>query len=698
MTGGRSPRRTLGDALDETRRRTFVGRAAERELVRTAFAADDAPYAVVWLTGPGGIGKSSLLDVLRDDAIASGARVAEIDGRHVPPAPAAIERCLVDVLDDAEPADGDRIVLLVDAYERLGQLDEWFREVFLPGLPASTVVVIAGRHPPAPRWRADPAWRDTSREIALRNLSPDEAHDFLERSGVDAGVRDRLLELSHGHPLGLSLLADVVERGGEIPDLAASPNLVEHLLGRFVDVTPSVEHRRALEVCALARVTDEALLRAVIGRADADTIDDTDAADVHATFEWLRSLSFVGRGRDGVVPHDLARDVLDADLRWRDPAEYARVFRAVRRHVHGRLRAAAGSERRAAAFDLKFLFRNLPSVLSPVDWETWGAIHPEPARPDDHVSIVELIEHAEGHASAAIARRWLAAQPDGFHVVRRDDGTPRGVVGLIDLCAADAADLAADPGARAAWSDARRSAPPRSGETITQARFIVDRDEYQAPSPTINATPVVTLLHYLDTPHLARDYLTLHDPDQWDPFFELADFPRVQDADFEVEGRRYGLFCHDFRWTPVDALIELWTERALAQDPTLRPVAAATLVLSRSDFADAVKQGLRDLHRPEALAANPLTRTRLVSDSGPGEQAAALAGLLRDAVTSLGDDPRETKFHRAVDRTYVRAATTQEAAAEILDLPFSTYRRHLARGVERVVDRLWERELYGRSC
>jgi hypothetical protein len=46
-------------------------------------------------------------------------------------------------------------------------------------------------------------------------------------------------------------------------------------------------------------------------------------------------------------------------------------------------------------------------------------------------------------------------------------------------------------------------------------------------------------------------------------------------------------------------------------------------------------------------------------------------------------------------RTYLRPAATQEAAADALGLPFSTYRGHLARGIERVIDWLWQRELYG---
>jgi DNA-directed RNA polymerase specialized sigma24 family protein len=38
---------------------------------------------------------------------------------------------------------------------------------------------------------------------------------------------------------------------------------------------------------------------------------------------------------------------------------------------------------------------------------------------------------------------------------------------------------------------------------------------------------------------------------------------------------------------------------------------------------------------------------------------------------------------------------SHEAAAELLGVPLSSFRRHLARGSERVAAWLWERELYG---
>lgn len=696
---------TLGGVLAARRRGRFVGREAELELVRSALDPAGPPCAVLWFTGPGGIGKTTLLDAVADEVRTAGVpHVVRLDGRDLAASPSAVVAALRGALGQSE-AGGDeagvavagsdepivapegRLVLIIDAYEHLGALDGWVRTGLLPGLPADTLAVVAGRRPPGAEWRADAGWRDLLRVVSLRNLAPDQSRRYLRACGVDGTLHDRLVELTHGHPLGLSLVADVVVRGGEATLDPLAPDLVGTIVRRFADVVPAGPRRSALEVCALARVTTEALLRDIVGTEPA-----------RDAFDWLRDLSFVESAHDGLSPHDLARDVLDADLRWRDPEGYKDAFRQVRGHIYTTLKSARGRDQQRAAFDLKFLFRNLPSVLSPVDWDAWGRYHPEPAGAGDGERILELVAAAEGPASAAIAARWLAAQPEGFVVVRGEDGEVRGVLALLDLTAASEADRRADPGARAAWDHAHRHAPPRRDEVITQTRFVVDRDAYQGPSPTLNAAPVATLLRYLGTERLAWDFLTLHEPEPWDDYFALADLPRAAGADFVVDGRRYGLYGHDFRRVPVDALMELWTERALAQDPAWRPAATDdALVLSQADFADAVRQALRDLHRPDLLARNPLVRTRVVRDrAGTGDVGGdVLAALVAEAVDALRRHPRDDRLLRAVDRTYLHPSPNQEAAAEVLGLPFSTYRRHLSRGVERIVARLWDLELYG---
>ncbi len=693
MAGSGLPVGTLGEVLASRRRRCFVGRTGELELVRAALDAMEPLFSVLWFAGPGGTGKTSLLEAIAEEAEeVRGSSVVRLDGRDLPSSP----RVALDVVrealgashgNEAIAATEGRLILLFDSYERLGALDDWVRTWLLPRLPATALTVVACRELPGPAWRADPAWRELLRVVSLRNLGPEESRSYLRACGVDEAVHDRLVQVSHGHPLGLSLLADVVVRGGEATADPLAPDLVGTLVRRFVDVVPTGPRRSALEVCALARVTNEALLR------DALALD-----DAHELFAWLRDLSFVESGPDGLLPHDLARDVLDADLRWRDPDGYRDLFRRVRGHIYDTLKSSRGREQQRSIFDLKFVFRNLPGVLSPVDWDVWGQHYPEPAAPGDRGRILELVAAAEGQASAAIAERWLDLQPQGFLVLRGEDDEVRGFVALLDLTVAAERARRADPGAEAAWDYAHRFSPPRPGEVITQTRFVVDREAYQGPSPTLNAVPIATLQRYMETRQLAWDFLTLHEPEPWDEFFALADLPRAPGADFLVGGRRYGLYGHDFRRVSVDALMELWTERALAQGVTPRPaVPDDVLVLSQADFTDAVRQALRDLHRRHLLARNPLLRTRLARDyAGTNEpDAEALAGLLRAAVDALRGHPRDDKLLRAVERTYLRPATTQEAAAEVLGLPFSTYRRHLSEGVQRIVAWLWDHEVYG---
>jgi hypothetical protein len=75
--------------------------------------------------------------------------------------------------------------------------------------------------------------------------------------------------------------------------------------------------------------------------------------------------------------------------------------------------------------------------------------------------------------------------------------------------------------------------------------------------------------------------------------------------------------------------------------------------------------------------------------------AGELRALLRAAVATLAANPKDAKLHRALWHTYIEPAPTQELAAELLGLPFNTYRYQLARGIERVTAWLWQRELAG---
>jgi hypothetical protein len=125
------------------------------------------------------------------------------------------------------------------------------------------------------------------------------------------------------------------------------------------------------------------------------------------------------------------------------------------------------------------------------------------------------------------------------------------------------------------------------------------------------------------------------------------------------------------------------------RDPTPDTAPAA---LPREDFDDAIRAALRSWRRPDLLATNPLTASRLVTRSTEADPVEALRAALKTALYQLGQDARQGKGHRAVLATYLSGAPTQEAAAERLGLPFSTYRRHLAQGLAALHSLLWWQE------
>jgi hypothetical protein len=207
--------------------------------------------------------------------------------------------------------------------------------------------------------------------------------------------------------------------------------------------------------------------------------------------------------------------------------------------------------------------------------------------------------------------------------------------------------------------------------------------------------------YFQKTPGLAYTFLPCADPDIWAPMLMYFDMTRLPQADFEVGEQRYGVYGHD--WRVVTPL--LWQELLAAREITAQseslsatPVSQPVLVLSQTAFVEAVQDVLRNFTRLDALQKNPLIHSRLVEDTVADkgsltERATTLQALIKQAAQLLQSSPRDEKFYRVLYRTYINPALTQEQAAELLDLPFSTYRRHLKAGIARLGDILWQKEI-----
>ncbi|HXF62891.1 MAG TPA: ATP-binding protein [Caldilineaceae bacterium] len=692
-------RSRLADHLRAARRRHFVGRTEGKALFQEAIEAEEPEFFVLYVYGPGGLGKTSLLHEFDHLAQQAACHVAYLDGRNVEPTPEAFQHALHTALGFdpatllldclAGRAGTQRVVILLDTYEHLMPLDDWLRDVFLPQMPENVFFVLAGRDEPASGWRSDPGWQELLRTLPLRYLSAEESLEFLQRRGVPENQQAAIIQFTHGYPLALSLVADVFDQQ---PDYQFQPeaavDLITLLVSHLLDEVPGPAHRATLDLCCLARGTTEAHIAEILKTPDA-----------HELFRWLRSLSFIDSGPRGLFPHDLAREVLHAELRWRNPDWYAELHKRARSYYTERIRESQGQEQQRALFDLIYLHRENPMVKPFFEWRTAAATVPDRMVESDLPALTAMVAKHEGDASAAIAAHWLARQPENVLVLRNTRGRPLGFLAMVGLHAVTPADQAIDPAVRAARTYLDRHAPLRVGEVATLFRFWLGDQEYQAVSPSQSILFTNMVRHYLTTPKLAFTFLPCADPDFWRMAFEYADLARLPAADFTVGGRSYGVYGHDWRVTPPVAWLTLLGDRELGA-AVGQPQASHTLtlvVLSAEDFAEAAKQALQNLSRADVLRASPLLWSKLVADhvdpqAETAERTAVLQKHLMAAVETLRHAPRDLKLYRAVYHTYIQPAPTQELAAELLDVPFSSYRRHLKEGIQRVAQQLWRLE------
>jgi hypothetical protein len=458
----------------------------------------------------------------------------------------------------------------------------------------------------------------------------------------------------------LALLADAALRGAVPRSLADAPDLVAALVASLVRDAPSDAHVIGLATCAKTLLTTEDLLRRTVGE-DA-------APDV---WSWLRDRPFVTVRLHGLALHDLTREALEAEFEQRSPDRYRDLHRIVRDYVIASLRAATGMHRQLLAQQLAHLHRRGPFSGQFRAMRARGSAAVVPARPDELPAVAEQIGRQVGPLSAGLAHAWFTERPGGASMLRTDDG----VGGFVfhAFCPSGSALDERDPVVRAILGHIAATAPLRPGEQVDIARFMFGRDGSQRDHNAEFVGSVSSIIEWCCRP-LAWGFVATVDPAFWGPFFDYIGFREVLEV--TLDGHRHVVYGNDFRRFPVSSWLDMMSERELSGGAG--PPSASMqrpLPLGREAFGAAVRAALPLLHRPQRLAESPLGLD---------------ATTIRAAIDGLTDLPRGDRLRAVLHRTYLSPAPSQEAAAEALGLPFSTYRRHLAKSVAELTERLWE--------
>lgn len=677
---------TLGDRLARARRARFIGRAAE--LARFDRMLDGQAEPVWFLHGPGGIGKTTLLAEFARRAEAAGRIVIEIDARHLAASPASWHQALRVALSDdtGEPLPPPGSVLLVDTFETVAGLEGWLRDEELPRFPGDTLVVLAGRTPADPAWRLDPGWSSIAAVTKLVPWTETEARDYLTSRLGGLPVPEAMLARGAGVPLLLTLLADAHRRGADLPDHnpgdgdpALREVLVRELLERFARDLSDPLLRAALDVLTVARSVTVPMLAATVDEGAADD-----------TYDWLACLPFVQAGEAGLQMHDYVREAFAATWRAREPGAIDRAGLRVQQYLARRAPLVGRDEAVRQLKDWIFVLRftdvgHITDHRHIENHRLGGLEH-------DAEAVVALVLRRLGAGMAGHIAHWVAHRPQDFLLVRHRTGRLAGLVLALEMTEIPPEVMAADPAVGRAWAYVQRVRAPRPGGSAVCIRLTLDAELDTLPNPTATLGGGSWLMErsLLDTRtewNVAYGHPVELMDRVWPSMRRLNWATREPALDDVVDGRLFGGYVRDYVREPI---APEWRPPATGTDQ--RPLPGA------DDFAQAVREALRQYGRDEALAANPLRHCAWLSGHAAAPATLqVLRAALSDAVQALAHHPADLKFHRALQQTWLTPGAKQEAVAADLGLPFNTYRYHLARGAERVAQALWQREQLARQ-
>ena len=266
-------------------------------------------------------------------------------------------------------------------------------------------------------------------------------------------------------------------------------------------------------------------------------------------FEWLAEQSFVRAGPHGLVPHDLVRDAIDAQARWRDPPASRALQHVVSRHLIGRMQQ--GNDAAHLVVELEFLERHSALMRRFFDFSLIGTIPVCPAQADDTGAIDRLRDAGLPPAERRVFDHWRHHEESRVWVARHLGGEICGVTVIVRLDRLDEQTAGQDPLVTAARHALRDELTDLKQPGVSlMGRFTVPEGERRPLNPAMNALQLCHGMHWANEPNLRLWVVAAHYPDRFAPLLEGTRFRRLPGCDLVIDGVPMGCFVHDWQAEP----------------------------------------------------------------------------------------------------------------------------------------------------
>lgn len=324
--------KAIHEVIQEVEESYFIGRNDELKYFHEYIKTTNPEQKILHLYGNGGIGKTYLLQEFARIAAQYNIPFILLDSHDFThTAQGFIEYLhsyLLSILPHTEQdtssvsmktclqlinKQSTKIIIAIDTYEQMEDLDRWFRNTFVRKLSTHCSIMIAGRKQLTGEWQESPAWRKLTRVMELKPFDFELTVNYLLNNGITKERDINIIwQFTKGHPLTLSLamMSDILNKNNTVLTGNTSGILTE-LTKRWLSEVKHQQLFSLIEVAALFNEFDQNCLSEILHKEI-----------TNQEFRELTSLSFIKATRRGWSIHELIRDAIQFELKQRNPDRY----------------------------------------------------------------------------------------------------------------------------------------------------------------------------------------------------------------------------------------------------------------------------------------------------------------------------------------------------------------------------------------